>query len=260
MIKFFNKIRYNLMETGKTGKYFKYAIGEIVLVVIGILIALQINNWNENQKEIAKSKNYLREIVQDLIADTISMADGIKKVNEDIQYEVWALKKVNYTFDQTDSLRIAFGGTYYDREINLRTFQNIQNSGNFKLTGYDSIFKKLSHYYMKTNDHLNAITTWDEKVVSETQDYMRDLYAVVELDNNALKRTSNMESIPYFPLVSDSIDQLELIIKFATSVQGRNHFKENYTRHLRLIEAFTSVNEEATSLIKTINAELDRND
>ena len=50
MIKFFRQIRYNLMQTGKTGKYFKYAIGEILLVVIGILIALQINNWNEGRK------------------------------------------------------------------------------------------------------------------------------------------------------------------------------------------------------------------
>lgn len=47
MIKFFKKIRQNLLNKGKTNKYFKYAIGEIVLVVIGILIALQINNWNE---------------------------------------------------------------------------------------------------------------------------------------------------------------------------------------------------------------------
>ena len=50
MIKFFRKIRYNLMKHNKTGKYFKYAIGEIVLVVIGILIALSINNWNEQRK------------------------------------------------------------------------------------------------------------------------------------------------------------------------------------------------------------------
>ena len=50
MIKFFRKIRYDLMEKNKTGKYLKYAIGEIVLVVIGILIALQINNWNERVK------------------------------------------------------------------------------------------------------------------------------------------------------------------------------------------------------------------
>ena len=50
MIKFFRKIRQNLLIENKTGKYFKYAIGEIVLVVIGILIALQINNWNEERK------------------------------------------------------------------------------------------------------------------------------------------------------------------------------------------------------------------
>lgn len=48
MIKFFKKIRYDFMNQNKTGKYFKYAIGEIVLVVIGILIALGINNWNAN--------------------------------------------------------------------------------------------------------------------------------------------------------------------------------------------------------------------
>ncbi|MEN2281330.1 DUF6090 family protein [Algoriphagus sp. SE2] len=50
MIKFFRKIRYNLMSENNTSKYVKYAIGEIVLVVIGILIALQINNWNESRK------------------------------------------------------------------------------------------------------------------------------------------------------------------------------------------------------------------
>ena len=51
MIKFFRKIRHDLMEKNKTGKYFKYAIGEIILVVIGILIALQFNNGNETRKK-----------------------------------------------------------------------------------------------------------------------------------------------------------------------------------------------------------------
>lgn len=50
MFNFLRKIRYDLMEKKKTGKYFKYAIGEIILVVIGILIALSINNWNEQRK------------------------------------------------------------------------------------------------------------------------------------------------------------------------------------------------------------------
>ena len=63
MIKFFRRIRFDLMEKNKTGKYFKYAIGEIVLVVIGILIALQINNWNEQRKiNKIKLKNMLNYI------------------------------------------------------------------------------------------------------------------------------------------------------------------------------------------------------
>ncbi len=53
------------METGKTGKYLKYAIGEIVLVVIGILIALSINNWNDKQKEEKQIRNIYARIVQD---------------------------------------------------------------------------------------------------------------------------------------------------------------------------------------------------
>jgi hypothetical protein len=62
MIKFFRHIRYDLMEKNKTGKYFKYAIGEIILVVVGILIALQINNWNEQRKENVKEQAILKRL------------------------------------------------------------------------------------------------------------------------------------------------------------------------------------------------------
>ncbi len=57
------------MEKNKTGKYFKYAIGEIVLVVIGILIALQINNWNEGRKKSSLTKTYRLKIIEELDSD-----------------------------------------------------------------------------------------------------------------------------------------------------------------------------------------------
>jgi len=69
MIKFFRKVRQNLLSEGKTGKYLKYAIGEIVLVVIGILIALQINNWNENRKNQKELYNIYNQIVFELDND-----------------------------------------------------------------------------------------------------------------------------------------------------------------------------------------------
>lgn len=67
MIKLFRNIRKNLFDQGKTSKYFKYAIGEIFLVVIGILIALQINNWNENRKANIEETALLESLYENLL-------------------------------------------------------------------------------------------------------------------------------------------------------------------------------------------------
>lgn len=66
MIKFFRKIRQKLVEQSKTRSYFLYAIGEIVLVVIGILIALQVSNWNQERQEKAKLNVYFEKMIEDL--------------------------------------------------------------------------------------------------------------------------------------------------------------------------------------------------
>ncbi|WP_406682982.1 DUF6090 family protein [Seonamhaeicola sp. MEBiC1930] len=73
MIKFYRNIRKKLLNEGSTGKYLKYAIGEIVLVVIGILIALQINNWNENRLKNIEVKTYLMNLIEDLKDDQDKM-------------------------------------------------------------------------------------------------------------------------------------------------------------------------------------------
>ena len=62
MIKFFRKIRQRLLTENKFSKYLLYAIGEIILVVIGILIALSINNWNEKRKENSHEEKILNEL------------------------------------------------------------------------------------------------------------------------------------------------------------------------------------------------------
>ena len=69
MIRFFRKIRLKLVRENKFGQYIKYAIGEIVLVVIGILIAVQINNWNQNRKDDQILNEYLVKIKSHTLED-----------------------------------------------------------------------------------------------------------------------------------------------------------------------------------------------
>jgi len=82
MIKFFRKIRQNLLSEGKTTKYFKYAIGEIVLVVIGILIALQINNWNEEKKYQKQLKIKMNSLLGDIGEDALQLKSLIKNLEQ----------------------------------------------------------------------------------------------------------------------------------------------------------------------------------
>jgi hypothetical protein len=73
MIKLFRKIRYDTIGKNETGKYLKFAIGEILLVMIGILLALQVNNWSENRKSSIASKEIYNNLLQSLKQDSTEL-------------------------------------------------------------------------------------------------------------------------------------------------------------------------------------------
>jgi hypothetical protein len=117
MIKLFRKIRKSLLTENKTGRYLTYAIGEIILVVIGILIALGINNWNQNQNQIRREITSLNNLVLD-IEDQIDVLDTYIKVEEEF-YESGIYVMENYVknkaFIINDSLL---------SKLNLLAFRN----------------------------------------------------------------------------------------------------------------------------------------
>ena len=80
----FIKIRQNLLAENKTGIYLKYAVGEIVLVVLGILIALSINNWNERRNNYQKQEILIKNIIEDLKLDFIHISNSHNQVTSQI--------------------------------------------------------------------------------------------------------------------------------------------------------------------------------
>ena len=150
MIKFFRKIRQNLLMENKTGKYFKYAIGEIILVVIGILIALQINNWNENQQLTKVENSTLKALLGEFEANRNSIKsyqDSIikkKLFGDSLRLEIGP-KMSRLTIDEVNRL-IGEISTTDKCKVSIDILGDIQSSGKLNLMTNEEIRRSISKW------------------------------------------------------------------------------------------------------------------
>jgi len=199
MIKFFRQIRYNLMEQNKTSKYLKYAIGEIALVVIGILIAIQLNSARDNNNKRIEEIIRLENILSDLNQDKVEL----KKIIERRKSKANSAKIMEgyYHTKKVDNLT-----DYYSNWVNvliweahnpsLLTFKELLNSGELSSLSnedikqlllqidynYNEIFEVRKHMYEDNVDYLY-------KPFGDIVDYENGIIAWTEPDRNiALSR------------------------------------------------------------------------
>tara|TARA_R110002074_G_scaffold231282_2_gene402870 strand:- start:4946 stop:5710 length:765 start_codon:yes stop_codon:yes gene_type:complete len=198
MIKFFRKIRQNLLMDlsagkagNKTSKYFKYAIGEIVLVVIGILIALQINNWNEKRLDKLKSKDYLERIIEDLDLKINSFESEMKRgdrVKKHLMATVKILQSGTMTKDQKDTLDFTFSNYFQFVRIEgtLNTVQEMKSSGDLGLI-YSKELRKSINSYLR---YLIAISKiFDQLSNKVNDDHFMNNYITLNMKENFSEST-----------------------------------------------------------------------
>jgi hypothetical protein len=176
MIRVFSKKRFALMEKKKLGNYLKYAIGEIILVVIGILIALWINNWNEQRKTKQNEKLLLEKLqvenqlnLKALLKDTLYRKQITKSYDDFINYlsEITeepsidslesyiskTLRTATYTFTQNNLVNFINNqaGQYSDLNRELALLENYQNDL-FMISDYAADLKLTEYYKSLAND------------------------------------------------------------------------------------------------------------
>lgn len=174
MIKFFRTIRKKLIAEGRTRTYLKYAVGEIVLVVIGILIALQINSYNEGLKKERLKKSYIQNMINDLTKDTVQLNANID-LNQFLIMKIDSVKHFFshpattvddvYAFIQNSQL---FSGLRVLNNYNTNTFDILISSGKIDLFGNDF-----------TNDlmELNRLQMSEVNVTQGNKDIYFDFYS-----------------------------------------------------------------------------------
>jgi len=138
------------MEKNKTGKYLKYAIGEIILVVFGILIALQINNWNENRKLNDKRQELIAALIEDFESTEKELLAVNKKSDERLKDAETFYKFINkdtqtVTVDSLKQLaRAFFRGSSF--EPNLTSYKEAVSNGNISLLKSKSFLETMTQF------------------------------------------------------------------------------------------------------------------
>ncbi len=149
MLRFFRHIRQRLLTDNKFSKYLLYAVGEILLVVIGILIALQVDSWNEERKTKQRLDDFLVEIQQDLSDDILKANDIIDGfIDKDSMFRHIKLNQVSLSADR-----------FYERQRPLRIIYEFEN---FRLQskGYEGLVQNIDNIpkkYEKLKGQLNYI-------------------------------------------------------------------------------------------------------
>ena len=151
MIKFFRKIRQNLLMENKTGKYVKYAIGEIALVVIGILIALSINNWNQESLNNIERNQLLKGLNNEFkqnkkqLQDIVNAYDKSKKVSIELMTFI-GIKNIDKS--KIDTINILIDGIfpYIDYLPSNNAIDDIIQSGKLKRLDNAMLSSKLSDW------------------------------------------------------------------------------------------------------------------
>lgn len=261
MIKFFRKIRFDLMENpdsakataGKrTGKYLKYAIGEIILVMIGILLALQVNNWNEKRKANNNEIKLLKNILLDIKQENISTQTQIRwfKLYQDVHFEIYKQTKDRTHFDPNLDYNTLIWTNYF-RPL-------IQENYGIKVSEIDNkiIQELLRDLIWREKLTLEAMREWNDFKLN----LLRPFFAKYGINNSE----SSFDHKPYEFMSLDSIPLLDY--DKLKSQYGTNEFDQILyeSRHLAswVIHCLTNMklaNEKVdTALNHYINGEMEK--
>lgn len=150
MIPFFRKIRYRLARDNDFYKYSRYAIGEIILVVVGILIALQVNNWNQSRKERVKEGHYLSQLKEEFKLTRKELSRVIRKTGDveritNLLLSIQETSSDSMSNDELDSLILRSRG-YTILMSSESTIVELISTGNLGLIQNDSLRSYLASW------------------------------------------------------------------------------------------------------------------
>ena len=248
MINFFRNIRGQLLAQNKLVRYLIYALGEIILIILGILIALQINNWNEKRKEAILEKQILQEIRDNLMLDTTYFASRIIR-------QTAIAHKIDLLIHHLEA-----GLAYHDSLDNYFSLPVLLEDLQIARSGYETL-KSLGLEKLKSEKIKNAMSGYYDRDGSS----FSNLVEQKNQDNTRSMSTFNKEHFRRIASINSSMDPGWLPtgykpIAYADLLTNPFYLNYLYERKGYKLDTYNNMmkttNELAVNLLQLINEEL----
>jgi len=230
MINFFRKIRKQLADDNKPLKYMRYAIGEIVLVVIGILIALAINNWNEDRKEKILKETYTKQLANSFKKDIIRLEEYVELNNFFDEEGFYLLDYLLNRNEEPDFNRLT-KATMLTSDIrtassNASVYNDLISTGNLKLYNNPSFKDLLNDYFIDSRQNVDEHLR-DELWVRYIQEVIKHVdplsWRTIKLKLKAPKHEGFVELNQYQVDWGEMQKNEELIIRLKKAIASRTN-------------------------------------
>ena len=150
MLRFFRHIRQKLFLEGRVSKYLGYAVGEIALIMVGILLALQVQTWNEERKDRVFERDYVDRLIQDLQSDAETMRRAIQtgeRKLKSLEAVNQALQDVSLVKENPNAAKPTLSYSYSRPSLQVTTFQELSSTGALQLIKDEGLrFHVADHY------------------------------------------------------------------------------------------------------------------
>ncbi len=247
MIKFFRKIRQKLLTENKFSKYLIYAVGEIILVMIGILLALQVNNWNEERKQLAYGQEILNELITEANKNISSFNWAIENLEKNIEGQETIFNVEDLKSLPSDSLWDLFSMANIDIKVSTNTFEKIKYQGLTRLSTNDSLNKKIIRYFDTGIVLFNKGIDFFWKRYEKRSDYLRNTN-IVEY---------NSENIKGIDKVSEEMLK-KGFFEFINLPKTKNIIDEIYFDAQSVLKRTKGIKKASIDLVKSIHQELSK--
>ena len=242
MIKFFRKIRQKMIKDNKVSKYLLYAIGEVVLVVIGILIALSLNNNNENKKLVVQEIKILKEIKNELFVALNDVKEDFNDHKRNLNSAKILYNSILHKESYNDSLMVHYF-LLFDEDRFLASqsaFESLKSLG-LEIISNDSIRDDIVTVYLYINDAMN-----DTRVLNTINELKTLLKPHILIDRDRLLSDTentwlNLREIPFkFNNYKSFLDDENFLYSLMSSIKERQIQVYLYGRYEKGLEHYIS--------------------